>query len=262
MRIARFQTADGRILTGRLIDDRSANPAVGGAPGMREFSAERVAISKLLAPVVPPNIFAIGRNYRAHAAETGSQVPEAPLIFIKATTSLLDPGGAIEIPHSAPSEVDFEAELAIVIGRTARRVSEAEAFEFVMGFACANDVSARDCQRNDKQWARAKGFDTFCPLGPWIVTADELDPDNCSVRSRLNGEVMQDSNTSNMMHSCRKLVSYVSHQFTLLPGTLILTGTPEGVGMARKPPIFLRPGDQIEVEIGGIGVLSNRVGGE
>lgn len=262
MRIARFLTTDERLLIGRLIDDRTANPVVGNAFAAREFSPEKVNVAKLLAPVVPPNIFAIGRNYRAHAAETGSQVPEAPLIFIKATTSLLDPDGTILIPQSAPSEVDFEAELAIVIGRTARRVSEADAFGFVLGFTCANDVSARDCQRNDKQWARAKGFDTFCPLGPWIVTPDEIDPDNCTVRSRLNGQVMQDSNTSNMIHSCRKLVSYVSHQFTLLPGTLILTGTPEGVGMARKPPVFLKPGDQIEVEIGGIGVLRNRVGGE
>jgi 2-keto-4-pentenoate hydratase/2-oxohepta-3-ene-1,7-dioic acid hydratase in catechol pathway len=260
MRIARFQTADGRIVSGRLLDDRTANPAIGDGPATREFSTERVAVAKLLAPVLPPNIFAIGRNYRAHAAETGSQVPEAPLIFIKATTSLLDPGGTIVIPQSAPHEVDFEAELAIVIGRSARCVSEAAAFDHVLGFTCANDISARDCQRNDKQWARAKGFDTFCPLGPWIVTADELDPDACSVRSRLNGQVMQDSNTANMIHSCRKLVSYVSHQFTLLPGTLILTGTPEGVGMARTPPVFLKAGDQIEVEIGGIGVLGNRVG--
>ena len=249
-------------MAGRLIDERTANPAVGDGLTPREFSAERVAVAKLLAPVVPPNIFAIGRNYRAHAAETGSEVPEAPLIFMKATTSILDPGGTIRIPKVAPNEVDFEGELAIVISRQARCVSEGEAFEYVMGFTCANDVSARDCQRNDKQWARAKGFDTFCPLGPWIVTPDEIDPNNCTVHSRLNGQLMQNSNTSNMIHSCRKLVSYVSHQFTLLPGTLILTGTPEGVGVARKPPVFLKSGDTIEVEIGGIGVLSNRVEAE
>jgi len=123
-------------------------------------------------------------------------------------------------------------------------------------------VSARDCQRNDKQWARAKGFDTFCPLGPWLVTADELDADRCAVRSRLNGQLMQDACTSDMVFSCRSLVSYLSHQFTLLPGTVILTGTPEGVGMARTPPVFLQAGDRIEVEIEGIGTLSNEVGAE
>lgn len=119
--------------------------------------------------------------------------------------------------------------------------------------------AARDCQRNDKQWARAKGFDTFCPLGPWIVTADALDPDACAIRSRLNGELMQNANTRNMIHHCRTLVSYLSHQFTLLPGTLILTGTPEGVGMARTPPVFLKDGDRIEIEVEGIGVLANPV---
>ena len=139
--------------------------------------------------------------------------------------------------------------------------SPRQALDYVLGYTCANDVSARDCQRNDKQWTRAKSFDTFCPLGPWLVTADELDPDRCRIRSRLNGQVMQDANTNAMMFSCRHLLSYLSHQFTLLPGTVILTGTPEGVGMARQPPVFLRPGDRVEVEIDGIGTLSNPVGG-
>ncbi|GMU83664.1 MAG: 2-hydroxyhepta-2,4-diene-1,7-dioate isomerase [Planctomycetota bacterium] len=261
MRIARFVTPDQRILCGQLIDDRTARPIHGDLFGPHEISTDVVAIKRFLPPVEPPNIFAIGRNYRAHAAETGSRVPEQPLIFIKPTTTVLAPGDAIRIPAAAPSEVDFEAELAIVIGRTARDVSEYEALAYVLGFTCANDVSARDCQRNDKQWSRAKGFDTFCPLGPWLVTVDVLDPDACAIRSRLNGQVMQDANTRDMIHSCRKLVSYVSHQFTLLPGTLILTGTPEGVGMARTPPVFLKSGDKIEIEIDGIGVLSNPVVG-
>lgn len=259
MRIARFLTRDGRVLSGRVVDENTAEPIDGDVFGAHTIVPRRVNVARWLAPVVPPNIFAIGRNYAAHAKETGSQVPEAPLIFMKATTSVLDPGGEIVLPAPAPSEVDFEAELAIVIGRRTKDVSEAEALNCVFGYTCANDVSARDCQRNDKQWARAKGFDTFCPLGPWIVTRDELDAAACPIRSRLNGAVMQDSNTRDMIHGCAKLVSYVSHQFTLLPGTLILTGTPEGVGFARKPPVFLKPGDTIEVEIGGIGVLRNTV---
>lgn len=262
MRIVRFLSPDGRTLVGTLLDEHTASPIQGDLFGAHAFSKESVRIERLLSPVLPPNIFAIGRNYKAHAEETGSRIPEQPLIFLKATSSLLDPGGLIRIPPGAPSEVDFEAELAIVIGRTARRVGETEAFEYVLGYTCANDVSARDCQRNDKQWARAKGFDTFCPLGPWIVTRDALDPDHCTVQSRVNGKVMQNSNTRNMLHNCRKLISYVSHQFTLHPGTVILTGTPEGVGMARNPPVFLKAGDLVEIEIGGIGVLSNRVAGD
>lgn len=262
MRIARFLTSDGRTLTGRLADERSAHPLVGDLFNHPAFESHTLSIAKLLAPVQPPNIFAIGRNYRAHAAETGSAVPEKPMIFAKVTTCLNHPGDPIVIPSSAPNEVDFEAELAIVIGRTARRVSAAAALDYVLGYTCANDVSARDCQREDKQWTRAKGFDTFGPLGPWIVTADELNPDRLAIRSRLNGEVMQQASTSSMIHNCAALVSYLSHQFTLLPGTVILTGTPEGVGMARKPPVFLKPGDRIEVEIEGIGTLANPVAGE
>jgi len=259
MRIARFESADGRVCTGKLLDDRTAQPLTSELFESLSFAPDRIPVSRLLPPVLPPNIFAIGRNYRAHAEETGSRIPESPLVFLKATTSLLPPSGMIELPESAPSEVDFEAELAIILGRRARRVPERLAFEHVLGYTCANDVSARDCQRNDRQWSRAKGFDTFCPLGPWLVTADEINPDDRGIRSRLNGRIMQNANTGNMMHSCAKLISYLSHQFTLLPGTVILTGTPEGVGFARTPPVFLRPGDEIEVEIDGIGTLCNRV---
>jgi len=261
MRLARFVTPDGRTVTGRLVDERTAEPLVGALFGTLEFAAARVAVARFLPPVEPPNIFAIGRNYRAHAAETGAAVPERPMIFMKPTTALLGDGGTIVLPVAAPDEVDYEAELAVVIGRPARCVPEERALTYVLGYTCANDVSARDCQRSDKQWARAKGFDTFCPLGPWLVTADALDPGDLRICSRLNGRVMQDARTSAMLHSCRALVSYLSHQFTLLPGTVILTGTPEGVGMARTPPVFLRPGDRIEVEIEGIGTLTNSVAG-
>lgn len=259
-RLARFLADDGKEQHGWLIDDRSAIPLMAGPFEPQRVGAASVGVVRLLAPIEPPNIFAIGLNYRRHADEQGAKLPESPLIFIKATTSLADPGAPIELPAPASAEVDYEAELAIVIGRTARRVSEADAFEYVLGYTCGNDVSARDCQKRiDKQWARGKSFDTFCPLGPWIIPADALDPDRCAIRSRLNGRVMQDSNTSDMIFSCRTLISYLSHQFTLLPGTLILTGTPEGVGMARTPPVYLREGDRIEVEIEGIGTLASPV---
>ncbi|MDD3928099.1 MAG: fumarylacetoacetate hydrolase family protein, partial [bacterium] len=170
-------------------------------------------------------------------------------------------GGDILLPKMAPHEVDYEAELAIVIGRTCRNVPEYEALDYVLGYTCGNDVSARDCQmKQDTQWARAKSFDTFCPLGPWIET--ELDPDGLDIVSRLNGETMQSSNTSDMLFDCRYLVSYCSRIATLQPGTVIMTGTPSGVGFSRKPPVFLRPGDKIEVEIEGIGTLCNGVRAE
>jgi 2-keto-4-pentenoate hydratase/2-oxohepta-3-ene-1,7-dioic acid hydratase in catechol pathway len=259
MRIARFLTDGGRQALGRLADEGTAYPLVGELFGELTFAPQSVPVRAWLPPVDPLNIFAIGRNYPAHVAETGARRPEQPLIFLKATTALLAPGEPIRLPRSAPDEVDFEAELAIVIGRRARRLSAAAALDYVLGYTCANDVSARDCQRGDKQWTRAKSFDTFCPLGPWLVTADALNPDDCAIRSRLNGRTMQEARTSVMIFSCAALVSYLSHQFTLLPGTVILTGTPEGVGMARQPPVFLRPGDRIEVEVEGIGTLSNPV---
>lgn len=259
MKIARFVARDGQIHTGQMVAPRRARPIVGDLFGDYSLADREVEIERYLPPIAPPNIFAIGRNYKAHAAETGSALPAAPMVFMKPTTALLGCDDAIVLPPHASGEVDFEAELAIIIGRAARCVPAGAAMDYVLGFTCANDVSARDCQRDDKQWSRAKGFDTFCPLGPWLVTVDALDPDHCAISSRLNGQVMQAANTHDMVHSCRVLVSYLSHQFTLLPGTLILTGTPEGVGMARTPPVFLRADDRIEIEIEGIGVLANVV---
>jgi 2-keto-4-pentenoate hydratase/2-oxohepta-3-ene-1,7-dioic acid hydratase in catechol pathway len=259
MKLARFVTDGGRRCIGRLRDERTAEPLVGELFGQLAFGAPPVPVREWLPPVEPPNIFAIGRNYRGHVTETRAEIPQRPLIFQKATTALNAHRSPIVLPASAPDEVDFEAELALVIGRTARRVSEEAALSYVLGYTCANDVSARDCQRQDQQWARAKSFDTFCPLGPWIVTPDELDPDRCAIRSRVNGRIMQEAHTSSMIYSCRQLISYLSHQFTLLPGTVILTGTPEGVGMARQPPVYLRGGDVVEIEIDGIGVLVNPV---
>ena len=217
---------------------------------------------RLLAPVDPPNVLALGLNYRRHATETQMKVPERPLLFIKASTSVIGPSDPILLPTIAPDEVDYEAELCIVIGKRAKNLSEDEALGCVLGYTCGNDVSARDCQlKLDGQWARGKSFDTFCPLGPWIET-DLADPDNLPIRSRLNGQIMQDSNTSDQIFDCRKLISFLSHNLTLLPGTVIMTGTPEGVGMARKPPVYMRAGDVIEVEIEGIGTLKNYVRAE
>ncbi|MFP4020524.1 MAG: fumarylacetoacetate hydrolase family protein [Halanaerobium sp.] len=213
---------------------------------------------KLLAPVVPPNIIAIGLNYRQHAVETGAEIPERPVVFLKASSSLNDPNSEIILPQLAPDEVDFEAELAVVIAKKAKNIETVEADDYILGYSCANDVSARDCQKRlDKQWARAKSFDTFCPLGPWIET--ELNPDNLSIKSILNGEIMQNSKTSDMIFNVEQLISYLSHNMTLLPGTVILTGTPEGVGFAREDQIFLRDGDQITIEIEGIGSLTNTI---
>ncbi|MCP4375918.1 MAG: fumarylacetoacetate hydrolase family protein [bacterium] len=212
----------------------------------------------LLAPVDPAQIVAIGRNYAEHAAETQSQVPDAPLIFIKTLNALADPGEPILLPKMAPGEVDYEAELAIVIGKEAKHVSPEDSDDYILGYTCANDISARDCQlRKDHQWARGKCFDTFAPLGPWIQT--RMDPDNVSIRLELNGEIMQDSNTSNMLFPCRYLVSYVSRCMTLYPGSIILTGTPPGVGEGRDPKVFLRKGDSLTVSISGIGKLTNPV---
>lgn len=214
---------------------------------------------KLLSPVEPPNIIAVGLNYKKHADENKiKKYPERPVLFLKATTSVVGPEDNIVLPEIAPEEVDYEAELVVVIGKKAKNISIDEVDEYIFGYTCANDVSARDCQlRLDKQWARAKSFDTFCPLGPWIET--DIDPDNCNIKSRLNGKIMQDSNTANLIFDVKYLVSYCSKNMTLLPGTIIMTGTPEGVGFARKPPVYLCSGDKIEIEIEGIGKLENHV---
>lgn len=212
----------------------------------------------LLAPVDPPQIVAIGLNYRKHAVESGIPVPDQPLLFVKTVNTVVGPDRPIVLPAMAPSEVDYEAELVVVIGTGAKSVSEDKALEHVLGYTCGNDVSARDCQlRLDKQWARGKCFDTFAPVGPWIET--DMDGDNAAISLTLNGEPMQDSNTSDMVFSCKQLVSYVSHCMTLLPGSIIMTGTPEGVGFGRKPPVWLKPGDIVSVQIEGIGSLSNPV---
>lgn len=260
MKLIRFGDNKGRVCIGEPISEGEARLIEGDLFGSFKVTSQTAKVKRLLVPVTPVNVIAVGLNYRRHAAESGAQVPAEPLVFVKLTTSVIGPGEPIVLPAAAPDEVDYEAELAVVIGTKARKVSEADALKYVLGYTCANDVSARDCQiRRDKQWARAKAFDTFCPLGPCLLIDPAVNPNSLPIRSRLNGEVMQNSNTADMIFSVPFLVSYLSQQFTLLPGTVIVTGTPEGVGCARKPPVYLRPGDSISVEIDGIGTLTNPV---
>ncbi|GAB3477888.1 fumarylacetoacetate hydrolase family protein [Amycolatopsis cihanbeyliensis] len=219
--------------------------------GRPNFTGRRwpLADVRLLAPILPSKVIAVGRNYSAHAAEFGNEVPAEPMIFIKPSTSVVGPNAAIKLPPSS-SRVDFEGELAVVIGQPAKNVPAARASAAVLGYAIANDVSARDQQKADGQWGRAKGYDTFCPLGPWIETA--ADPADLALRSEVDGEVKQDARTSSLVHKVPELVEFVSHVMTLLPGDVILTGTPDGVG-----PISA--GQQVSITIEGIGTLTNPV---
>jgi 2-keto-4-pentenoate hydratase/2-oxohepta-3-ene-1,7-dioic acid hydratase in catechol pathway len=218
---------------------------------------------KLLAPVVPPVILCIGLNYRKHAAETGAKIPEYPVLFMKSPGTLQNPGDPIVLPTKLRSDqVDYECELAVVIGRKCKNVSKNDALDVVFGYTAANDVSARDWQKSfgGGQWCRGKGFDTFAPVGPAIVTKDEIpNPNALRIGTRVNSKSRQNSNTSDMIFDVPTLVEFLSGSTTLYPGTLILTGTPEGVGMAMDPPRYLGPGDFVEIEIEKIGVLSNSV---
>ncbi len=223
-----------------------------------------IAVAKLLAPLVPVNILCIGLNYHAHAEETGQQTGENPILFMKSTSTLNHPGAPIILPACCQHgpEVDYEAELAVVIGREGKNIPEEDALDHVLGYTCANDVSARRWQKHSGggQWVRGKSFDSFCPLGPALVTTDEIpDPQNLQVRCLLNGTVMQDGNTSDMIFPVSRLIADLSRDTTLLPGTVIMTGTPAGVGVARKPPQFLSSGDVVTIEIEGIGDLVNPV---
>jgi 2-keto-4-pentenoate hydratase/2-oxohepta-3-ene-1,7-dioic acid hydratase in catechol pathway len=204
---------------------------------------------RLLAPVLPSKVVAVGRNYPEHAAEVGGEVPEEPLIFLKPSTSVIGPGDPIPYPPIS-RRVDYEGELAVVVGRLARRLLAEDAERAILGYTCGNDVTLRDLQATDGQWARAKGFDGSCPLGPWIET--ELDPADLSIRTRVNDEVRQDARTSQMHFSPAALVSFVSGFMTLLPGDVLLTGTPAGIGP-------LSVGDRVSVDIEGIGTLTNTV---
>jgi 2-keto-4-pentenoate hydratase/2-oxohepta-3-ene-1,7-dioic acid hydratase in catechol pathway len=250
----------------------AADPAGGeayrfarGLPPNVELDDTPAEVSDLLAPVEPTCIIGIGLNYRRHAAEAGMAEPKRPVVFFKSPRSVQHPGGDIRLPRNLKStKVDYEVELAVVIGRDCLDATESNALDFVAGYTVANDVSARDWQlepdKSGGQWSRSKGFDTFTPLGPSLVTPDTLDdPQAVRLTTRLNGETVQDDTTADMIFSVRQIIAFLSADTTLPAGTVILTGTPPGVGMAATPPRFLQPGDVVEVEAEGIGTLRNTV---
>ncbi len=249
MKIVRYEDSGMKkwgVVEGDLIREMEGNP-------FEHFhlstKTKGFAVAKLLPPCHPSKIVALGLNYRDHAEEMKMNPPEEPILFLKPSTSIIGSGDKIVYPKSS-KRVDYEAELAIVIKKEARGVPEEKATEFILGYTCFNDVTARDLQARDGQWTRSKSFDTFAPLGPWIVT--DVDPHGLDISSYLNGQRRQHSNTKNLIFGPAHLVSFISSVMTLLPGDVIATGTPSGVG-----PMF--PGDQIEIVIEGIGTLSNRV---
>jgi 2-keto-4-pentenoate hydratase/2-oxohepta-3-ene-1,7-dioic acid hydratase in catechol pathway len=219
-----------------------------------------VSAVRLTAPVPRPGkVMCIGLNYRDHAIESNMPIPESPIMFAKFASSVIGPGDAVVIPNGC-TQPDYEAELAVVIGKRAKAVTKANAMEHVLGYACFNDVSARDFQFLDKQWTRGKACDTFAPIGPCVVTRDEVaNPEDLAIRFRLNGQLLQDSRTNQLIFGIAALIEFLSGAITLEPGDVIATGTPPGVGFARKPPVYIKPGDRMEVEIEGLGVLENPV---
>jgi 2-keto-4-pentenoate hydratase/2-oxohepta-3-ene-1,7-dioic acid hydratase in catechol pathway len=265
MRIIRF-ISGGKIWLGKQLDDRTAVRIDGDLLGSFTVTAEKLPVEKLLCPLVPTDILCIGLNYKDHAAESKSEIPKKPMLFIKASNTLNNPGGTIPVPRLS-EQIDYEGELVVVIGKAAKNVSRDAALSYVFGYTIANDVSARDWQRDRAlgggQFARGKSFDGFCPLGPCIVTADEIpDPNRLRLKTTLNGQVVQDQTTADMVFDVRTLIESLSSTMTLRPGSVILTGTPSGVGMGRTPPLFMRPGDSVSVEIEKIGRLDNVVGRE
>jgi 2-keto-4-pentenoate hydratase/2-oxohepta-3-ene-1,7-dioic acid hydratase in catechol pathway len=266
MQIIRYTDHDGQLHFGLRQDDGTAIELEGDLYGELRPTNRRSAIGKLLAPLEPTAIFCIGLNYRKHAEETKAPLPKFPVLFMKGPAAVQNPGDPIVLPRKLEStKVDYECELAVVIGRKCKNVSKEKALDYVLGYTCGNDVSARDWQKDfgGSQWCRGKTFDTFCPLGPCLVTRDEIDnPNNLGIKTILNGETMQDWTTSDMIFDVASLIEFLSGSTTLLPGTVILTGTPHGVGMARTPPVWLKDGDSITVAIERIGELTNPVTAE
>lgn len=264
MRVIRFLDDRGKIHLGHDFNGQDAAAIDGQFPGEFRATDQRVAVAKLLAPIVPRAIICIGLNYRDHARETGADIPDQPVVFMKNPATLSHPGDPIVIPPRMVNqpEVDVENELTVVIGRDCRGATLDSALDYVAGYTIGNDVSARRLQKGGGagQWVKGKSCDSFCPLGPAIVTPDELgDPQTLNVTTELNGQVMQQSNTSEMIFSVATLIAELSRDMTLLAGTVILTGTPSGVGVARNPPVFLKPGDTVTCRIDRIGELSNPV---
>jgi 2-keto-4-pentenoate hydratase/2-oxohepta-3-ene-1,7-dioic acid hydratase in catechol pathway len=264
MKIVRFLSVEGQENFGVIEGEGSHWARLINGDILGDFTAgnQVVEIKQLLAPVQPPNILALGLNYKKHADETGIKYPEIPVMFLKGTNTVIGAGEAIRLPKAGAQEVDFEAELAVVIKKQVKNIGVEDALDCVLGYTCANDISARDWQirKQKKQWARGKSFDTFCPLGPWIIPVAEIgEANNLKIETEINGQIYQESNTGDMIFDVPTIISDLSQSCTLLPGTVILTGTPQGVGFTREPPVFLQAGDRVTVRIQRIGELSNPV---
>ncbi len=263
MKMIRYQDSAGVIHFGRLHADGRATRLEGDPLTRVRDTGEAADQAKLLAPILPRDIICIGLNYRRHAAEGNLPIPEFPVVFMKNSGAVQNPGDPIVLPRRLRSDaVDYECELAVVLSKECQNVSKADALGYVLGYTCANDVSARDWQMKygGSQWCRGKTFATFCPLGPCLVTPDEIpNPNALAIRTILNGETMQDWNTDDMIFDVPTLIEFLSGSTKLAAGTVILTGTPHGVGSARKPPVFLKSDDRVTVEIEGIGALTNPV---
>lgn len=263
MKIIRYEDSQGAVHHGGSETGSDYRKISGDIYGEYTITDEAADVKKTLAPVVPKTVLCIGLNYKKHAEESGMSINEYPVLFIKGANTAQNPGDPIELPtHLKSNEVDYECELAVVIGKPCKNVSPENALDYVLGYTCMNDVSARDWQitHGGGQWCRGKGFDTFAPLGPCLVTPDELrDGSGLQIRTLLNGDVMQDSSTSDMAFDVPSLISFLSGSNTLEPGTVISTGTPAGVGVARSPQVFLKPGDEVTIDIEGIGQLTNPV---
>jgi 2-keto-4-pentenoate hydratase/2-oxohepta-3-ene-1,7-dioic acid hydratase in catechol pathway len=263
MRIIRFLDEGSQVRLGRQHDDGRATLLEGGLFRKLTDTGRAANVKKLLAPLEPAAILCIGLNYKKHAEEGGKPVPKHPVVFMKMPWSVQNPGDPIVLPRRLRSDkVDYECELAVVIGRECTNATKANALDYVFGYTCGNDVSARDWQAEwgGGQWCRGKMFDTFCPLGPCLVTADEIpNPNGLAIKTVLNGQTMQDWTTEDMIFDVRTLIEFLSGSTTLRPGTVIMTGTPHGVGFARQPPVWLKAGDEVTVEIEKIGRLTNPV---
>lgn len=264
MKILRFESDDNKVYTGCDFKDNFASVIKGDITSDFFNTKKRKIVKKILTPIVPKVIFCIGLNYKLHAKEIKLELPLYPVVFMKNLSAAAAHEDKIKIPLCCAKkpEVDYEAELAIVIKKSGKNISYDKAFEHVLGYTCANDISARRWQKHagGNQWVRSKSFDTFCPFGPWIVTGDEIkNPDNLNIECILNGKTMQKSNTSDMIFSVAQIISYLSESTTLIAGTIILTGTPSGVGFTRKPPVYLASGDVLETRIEKIGMLKNHV---
>ena len=266
MKIIRYENTNAEIAWAEEHTDGRRMRLTGDPFAGFGKTGEPAEVHRLLAPIAPVAIICIGLNYRKHAAETGAPLPQHPVVFMKSPGAVQHPGEPIELPRWLRSaKVDYECELAVVIGRACKNVSRTNALDYVLGYTCANDVSARDWQKEGggSQWCRGKTFDTFAPLGPRLVTRDEIsNPNALRIQTRIGAETLQDANTNDMIFDVPTLIEFLSGSTTLLPGTVILTGTPSGVGMARNPARFLQPGDVVSIEIENIGILTNPVRAE